>query len=112
MYIFPWFSKSWTSRRILTVETLIDVTMTLGWLGVLINFATTVGGQCSSYSTQLKGCVQFNWLCVWIFFLFCAWGSGIYFDITAWRRGLNGSSEIDTEIMLDIRKATRGNRFK
>lgn len=104
MYLFPWVSRKWTSRRLLSVETFFDVFMTLGWISGFIALLAKIQGGCVSYQ---EGCDVFNWLVAWLFFLFVSWAAGLFFDITAWHRGVWSSDEIDSDVLLDIRRTTR-----
>ncbi|KAH6572204.1 hypothetical protein BASA61_008944 [Batrachochytrium salamandrivorans] len=106
VYISPWFSHSWTSRRILTIETLADAIMTLGWLSGFCVELVTIRGTCSIEWTT--GCTNFNWLMSWLFFLFISWGAGLFFDYTAWYRGVFAADEIESDVLMDVRRTTRG----
>ncbi|EGF82353.1 hypothetical protein BATDEDRAFT_34377 [Batrachochytrium dendrobatidis JAM81] len=106
VYVSPWFSHSWTSRRILTIETIADAIMTLGWIFGFIIELVNVQGACTGAS--LPGCTNFNWLMAWLFFLFVSWGAGFFFDCTAWHRGVLASDEIESDVLMDVRRTTRG----
>jgi hypothetical protein len=105
MYIFPWFSKAWTSRRILSTETFLDVFMMLGMFIIFFVELSAVDGACD---INVVGCPTFNWLLTWLFFHSASWAAGFYFDCTAWYRALYSGHEIDSEMLMDIRKTTRG----
>lgn len=107
MYVFPWFSHSWTSRRILAIETFLDLFMALAMFSVFFVDLTLIGGQCDQ---NVLGCGTFTWLLTWLFFHAASWFAGLVFDGTAWHRGLSTSQEIDGDILLDIRRTTRSHR--
>ncbi|KAI8915993.1 hypothetical protein EDD86DRAFT_197370 [Gorgonomyces haynaldii] len=115
IYIFPWFSKKWTSRRILSVETFCDVLMTISWAAIFFVGLASVGGKCANPTdaSWVDGCGNYNWLMAWIFFLFLSFAAGVYFDGTAWYNGVWKGPEIESDVLLDIRRTTRTtNRYK
>ncbi|KAL2915344.1 hypothetical protein HK105_205209 [Polyrhizophydium stewartii] len=105
IYMLPWFSHAWTSRRILSVETFCDLFMSLGWISGFIVELSAVRGACSI--GWLDGCTNFNWLMSWLFFLFVSWSAGLVFDCTAWYRGVCAADEIESDVLLDVRRTTR-----
>jgi hypothetical protein len=106
VYLTRWIGKNWTSRRILSIETFCDLLMTTGWLAGFIALLAEVKTGCS-LEQWTEGCVNFNWLVAWLFFLFVSWFAGLIFDIIAWRKGVCSPQEIDNEILLDIRRSAR-----
>jgi hypothetical protein len=112
VYITPWFGKNWTSRRILAIETFSDLFMTVGWIAGFIALLNGVTFNCAPGGAMPTGCVEFNWLAAWLFFLFLAWFTGLIFDIFAWKKGVFDAGEIDDEVLLDVRRATRSSRLK
>jgi hypothetical protein len=86
--------------------------MTVGWISGFIAELAAVKGGCSIESVYAaQGCTNFNWLVSWLFFLFVSWLAGLYFDFTAWRQGVFNNNELDDNVLLDIRRQTRSNRF-
>ncbi len=108
LYLAPWFGKNWTSRRILSIETASDFCMTFGWLGGFIALVAQTGGACASSEKFVDGCTTYNWLAAWVFLLFLSWAAGLFFDATAWHRGVCSGNDINDAILLDVRRATRG----
>ena len=102
IYLTPWFGKNWTSRRILSIETFCDFCFTIGWLAGFIALVVK-GSGCNA-----EGCVTYSWLAAWVFFLLLSWTAGLFFDATAWRRGVFSENEIDDAVLMDVRRATRG----
>ncbi|KAI8910084.1 hypothetical protein BC831DRAFT_408822 [Entophlyctis helioformis] len=109
VYVTPWFSHAWTSRRILSVETFCDLFMTLGWISGFMAELIAVQGACSL--GWHPGCTNFNWLMAWLFFLFLSWGAGFFFDCTAWWRGVFSGDEIESDVLMDVRRTTRASRY-
>ena len=112
IYFFGFFSKAWTSRRILTIETVSDIIMTIIWFALFISGLVQVGGNCAS-GTAMAGCTDFNWVTAWIFFIAISWLVNLVFDGTAWHFAFGGFNEIDDNILMDIRRTTRNpSRYK
>jgi hypothetical protein len=114
LYALPWMSDSWTPRRILWLETLADCALLVPWL---VAFSVTLGrmqGHCLSASvTGAQGgntemaCTNFNWMCTWFFLTAFAYGMGAFFDAASWYKALFAEQEVDSRIMMDIRRSTR-----
>ncbi|KAJ2998034.1 hypothetical protein HDV02_004945 [Globomyces sp. JEL0801] len=106
VYITPWFGKNWTSRRILLIETFCDLFITIGWIAGFFTLLSSVTTGCSP-ANWIVGCTNFNWMAAWVFFLFLSWAIGLFFDGTAWYRGVFSQEEIGSDVLLDIRRTTR-----
>ena len=107
VYITPWFSHAWTSRRILFVETFCDFFMSLGWLAGFISLVAVVQGKCVPTPGSDNNCVIFNWLVSWLFFSWLAFLAGLFFDGYSLYKGIWAPNDIESEILLDVRRTTR-----
>ena len=105
VYIAPWFSHSWSSRRILFIETFLDFLMTFGWVTGFTLMMVATNGQCKP--TADATCTNFNWLVAWCFLSFLGFFYGLVLDIISLYKGMCGSSDIEAEILLDVRRTTR-----
>lgn len=113
VYVTPWFSHSWTSRRILIVESSLDFLMALGWLAGFVAMLVAVNGACippAATPTTTPNCVNFNWLVSWLFLSFVAFSFGLGVDIWALYKGMCAKDDIEGEILLDIRRTARLNK--
>ena len=109
VYVSPWFSHGWTSRRILIVESTFDFLMTVGWLSGFITSLVIVKGQCVPPETGTS-CINFNWAVSWFFFLTTAFLFNLGLDIWALYSGLCGRQDVEGEVLLDVRRTTRLNK--
>jgi hypothetical protein len=105
IYYFSWFSKSWTSRRILCMELSCDSFMTMGWLCGFVLMIIATSGNCQPLPDAT--CTNFNWLVAWCFLSFIAFFYGLGIDIVSLYRGIWGSNAVEAEILLDVRRTTR-----
>ncbi|KAJ3267468.1 hypothetical protein HK104_005866 [Borealophlyctis nickersoniae] len=105
VHIFPWFSKSWTSRRIMILETISDFFIGLGWFGGFVAGLSKMNGDCPPNASS--ACNLFNWALAWFFFSFLFFGAGFVFDVRTWYKAIWAPQEIDAEVLLDVRRSTR-----
>jgi hypothetical protein len=96
------------------IETFSDFFMSVGWIAGFIALLNNVRTGCSVDTTgfNAQACTNFNWLVAWLFFLFVAWTAGLVFDILSWKKGVCDVGEIDSDVLLDVRRATRSSRLK
>ena len=105
LYVAPWFSHSWSSKRILILEIVADFLMAFGWLSGFIVMMVATKGHCVPLPDT--SCTNFNWLEAWCFLSFAAFLYGLAIDIITLYKGVCGSSDIEAEILLDVRRTTR-----
>ena len=107
VYLTPWFSHSWTSRRILLIETSLDFMMFIGWMGGFIGSVVLVNGRC--IAPPAATCTQYNWLISWLFFSAIAFFYALGIDFWSLYKGIYAPADIEHEILLDVRRTTRMN---
>lgn len=105
LYMMPWFSQSWTARKILFIELFSDFVMALGWLAGFTLMIIATDGNCVQVAEAT--CTNFNWLVAWCFLSFLAFSYGFALDIISLYKGIYGSNDIEAEILLDVRRTTR-----
>ncbi|KAJ3057005.1 hypothetical protein HK097_001489 [Rhizophlyctis rosea] len=106
VYLLPVFLKKWTSRRILIIETACDFIITLCWFAGFIASLSQMKGECPP--AKSPECDRFNWAVAWFFFSFAFFAAGLTFDVRTWYKAVFEPQEVDAEVLLDIRRTTRG----
>ena len=105
VYITPWFSHGWTSRRILFIETFLDFCMSVVWMTAFGVSIAAVSGYCDAPAGG--SCINFNWLMSWYFLSSVGFLYGLGCDFYSLYLGLCAKEDIEQEILLDVRRTTR-----
>ncbi|RKP00230.1 hypothetical protein CXG81DRAFT_13471 [Caulochytrium protostelioides] len=110
IYIWSVFTKAWSSRRILTAETILDFLQLLVWgFGFLAGIIQMGKGCPASFSTTTP-CPLYNWFLAWAGFTTAGFLVGFVLDCKTWHTVLFAERELDSELLLDINRTTRMNR--
>ena len=108
LYAASFFGKKWTSRRVLAVETLIDLGVVCTFLSHGVMLAKKNYDLCNPESTWgYTQCGSLNLFVFWLFFLMVAWMLAFWFDCVAWYRGVFKKPEINNDVLMDVRRVTR-----
>lgn len=99
LYLLKSFKKKWSSRRVLIIEGICDISMTAILFGSFI--AVVSKGSCAPGTQQ---CDRFNVLILFIVLLIISGVTSIFFDVQSFREGVWPSEKLED---LELRVASR-----
>jgi hypothetical protein len=117
MYMAPWFSKAWSSRRIIIVEGVGDACFSVIWTIAFVYGATIAGKNCSCAVTRscllsdvMAVCDKTNWLIAFSCFISVSWIAALVYDVHAFYKGVIKTEDIDPETLLEVHRSARMGR--
>jgi hypothetical protein len=113
MYSAPIVLKSWTSRRIIIIEGLLDIFMTVLWVATFIAACVYVAPHCAPghknpTAIENEYCARNNWVVLFAFLETSAWIVSVLLDLSAFYSGVVKKPDVDPEALLEIRRSARG----
>ncbi|KAI9352891.1 hypothetical protein BDR26DRAFT_1002988 [Obelidium mucronatum] len=108
-YFAPFIITNWTSTKILSLELLLDLTVTIFWIGCFGSEIHYMGGDCPPGTSY--GCDMFNWTLAWNILSFISWAIAVGLDVQSLGVGLGylnygdpiGDMELESNIMRQAR---------
>ncbi|KAI9209740.1 uncharacterized protein BJ171DRAFT_609020 [Polychytrium aggregatum] len=95
--------SAWTSRKMMVLETLCDVTIMALWLFCIIAAGILMGPNCPPGTSHACDC--FNWVLATEIMSWIAWTYGVVLDFVLWYKVLwGGMEEIDD---MEMNRALR-----
>lgn len=112
IYLAPFLTKAWSSRKILIIESVSDVLMSLFWMGTFVYAAGQAIHTCTCPQTGCtdivkKICDKTNWLVAFAFFATLSWTISLIYDIISFYKGVFQREEVDPETLLEVQRTAR-----
>ncbi|KAJ3322156.1 hypothetical protein HDU76_013943 [Blyttiomyces sp. JEL0837] len=110
-YSVPFIVTAWNSRKILSLEILTDISVTIMWVACFSGEVYRMGQDCPPASSH--GCDMFNWVLAWNILSFISWFFAILIDIHSflvgfgWFPSWGGERLDDLEMDAAIRRMGR-----
>ncbi|ORY48087.1 hypothetical protein BCR33DRAFT_714524 [Rhizoclosmatium globosum] len=108
-YFAPFCITNWTSVKMLSLELLLDLTITIFWIGCFASEIQLVNGDCPPGKSY--GCDMFNWTLAWNILSFLSWLIAVGLDVHSLLLGLGyiqpGHALEDMELNASIMRRGR-----
>ncbi|KAI9354592.1 hypothetical protein DFJ73DRAFT_827104 [Zopfochytrium polystomum] len=109
-YFVPFIVTAWNSRKILTLELLVDTCITILWVACFSGEVYRMAGDCPPGTSH--SCDMFNWVLAWNILSAISWFISIGLDIQAFAVGFGflpqfGERLHDLEMDASIRRMGR-----